>query len=94
VPLTDIYVLVLMGGSAVTGTLFVVVEGWWAKEPIFPLRLLRERDVWTSYVGLGATAGAQMAVCLLPLSLPFVILRSELRKGDGKQGKRGSGKRW
>jgi hypothetical protein len=46
----------------VTLNIFVIVEGFWAKEPIFPLRLLLNRDVITSYVNLGFQTGAQGAV--------------------------------
>jgi len=46
----------------VTGSLFMIVEAFWAKEPIFPLRLLLNWDVVTSYINLGFQSGAQMAV--------------------------------
>lgn len=56
-------VLSLLGGSLVTGTLFLLTEAFWAKEPIFPLRLLLNRSVVTSFINLGFQTGAQMAVC-------------------------------
>lgn len=58
-------VLTLLGASLVTGHLFLIVEGFWAKEPIFPLQLLASWDVVTSYVGLGFQTAAQMAVSTL-----------------------------
>ena len=45
-------VLTMLASSLVSGNLFLLVEGFWAKEPIFPLRLLLNRDVFTSYVNL------------------------------------------
>jgi len=42
--------------------LFLLVEAFWAKEPIFPLRLLLNRDVITTYINLGFQTGAQGAV--------------------------------
>ncbi|RDW91785.1 MFS general substrate transporter-53 [Coleophoma crateriformis] len=55
----------LLGASLAAGNLFIVVEGFWAKEPIFPLRLLLNRDVVTSYINLGFQTGAQMAMMML-----------------------------
>ncbi|KAG4035758.1 hypothetical protein MFRU_001g05260 [Monilinia fructicola] len=64
-PGADLKVLLLLGVSVATGSLFILVEGFWAKEPIFPLRLLRNRDVLTSYINLGFQSGAQMAMMML-----------------------------
>ncbi|THV48021.1 hypothetical protein BGAL_0273g00160 [Botrytis galanthina] len=64
-PWTDLKLLSLLGISVAAGILFVLVEGFWAKEPIFPLRLLRNRDVLTSYINLGFQSGAQMAMMML-----------------------------
>ena len=60
--MTDPLFVVLLGTALVTGQLFFLVEGFWAKELIFPLRLLLNRDVVTSYINVGFQAGAQMAV--------------------------------
>jgi hypothetical protein len=59
---TDLTILLLLGASLVSGHLFLLVEAFWAKEPIIPLRLLRNRDVITSYINLGFQSGAQIAV--------------------------------
>jgi hypothetical protein len=64
---TDPKFLTIFGASLVTGNLFLVVEGFWAKEPLFPLRLLLNRDVIVSYVNLAFQSGAQTAVSLLHL---------------------------
>lgn len=61
---TSTKVLTLFAVSVVSGTLFLVIEGFWAKEPIFPLRLLLNRDVVTSYINLAFQTGAQGAVCI------------------------------
>jgi hypothetical protein len=55
-------ILPLLGSSLIAGNLFILVEGFWAKEPIFPLRLLLNRDVVTSYINLAFQTGAQGAV--------------------------------
>ena len=62
IPWSDPIILALLGASVVTGNMFLLVEGCWAKEPIFPLRLITNWDVVTSYVNLGFQTGAQMAV--------------------------------
>ncbi|KAK3900943.1 putative multidrug resistance protein fnx1 [Staphylotrichum tortipilum] len=43
-------------------TLFFFVEGFWAREPIFPLRLLAKRNVVSSYAIQFLQTGAQMAL--------------------------------
>ncbi|EPE32005.1 MFS general substrate transporter [Glarea lozoyensis ATCC 20868] len=58
-------ILSLLGSSLIAGNLFILVEGFWAKEPIFPLRLLLNRDVVTSYINLAFQTGAQGAMMLL-----------------------------
>ncbi|KAE9364881.1 major facilitator superfamily transporter [Stipitochalara longipes BDJ] len=65
IPWTDPKILLLLGASVMTLNIFVLVEAAWAKEPIFPLRLLLNRDVITSYVNLGFQTGAQGAMMLL-----------------------------
>ena len=55
---TDPTVLSLFSASLVVGNLFLVVEGFLAKESIFPLRLMLNRDVVTSYINLGFQTGA------------------------------------
>jgi hypothetical protein len=61
-------ILWLLGASLVSGHLFLLVEAFWAKEPIIPLRLLRNRDVITSYINLGFQSGAQIAVSAILLA--------------------------
>jgi hypothetical protein len=58
-------VLSLVATSIVLGIGFVLVEAYWAREPVFPLRLLRNRHVVSSYVNLGAQTAAQIAVSFL-----------------------------
>jgi hypothetical protein len=70
-PWTEPLLLILLGIAVAAGVCFILVEAYWAKEPVFPLRLLRNRDVLTSYVGLGCQSGAQMAVCI-PLVFPGI----------------------
>ena len=65
IPFTSSKTLVLFGTSLVAGTLFLLAEGFWVKEPIFPLRLLLNRDVVTSYINLAFQTGAQGAVRII-----------------------------
>jgi hypothetical protein len=69
-------ILTLLGASLVSGYCFLMVEAFWAKEPIFPLRLLRSRDVVTSYINLGFQSGAQIAVSRLQNSLELRLTGS------------------
>ncbi|KAG9237112.1 major facilitator superfamily domain-containing protein [Amylocarpus encephaloides] len=49
-------------------TLFVLAESFWAKEPIFPLILLRGRDSVTCYATLAPISGAQLTLMsMIPL---------------------------
>lgn len=48
--------------SPLLGVLFLLVEAYWAKEPIFPLRLLISRDAFTAYFIAGAQMAAQVGV--------------------------------
>lgn len=41
---------------------FVLVEGYWAKEPVFPLRLALDRDVATAYTGAALQLAAEFGV--------------------------------
>jgi hypothetical protein len=53
---------VLFGLSGVLAIFFVITEAWWAKEPIFPLQLLRQRDAVASYLIMGFQVAAQLGV--------------------------------
>lgn len=49
-------------GSLVFSGLFIRVEGWWAKEPIFPLELLRIPNVVLGYIVTGSQVAAQLGL--------------------------------
>jgi MFS family permease len=55
-------VLGLVAASVAFGGLFVVTEEYWAYEPVFPLHLLRQRDVVCAYLVLGLQIAAQLGV--------------------------------
>jgi hypothetical protein len=61
-PWNSALVLVLASLSLVLGLSFLLVEGYWAKEPVFPLRLLIHRDVLTAYLIAGIQTAAQLGV--------------------------------
>lgn len=52
----------ILAASVILGLLFLFNEGYIAKEPIFPLRLLVHRDVVTSYLVLAFQSAAQYGV--------------------------------
>jgi hypothetical protein len=65
IPWSDVRILAMFSASLVTGICFLLVEAFWATEPVFPLRLLLNRDVVTSYINLCFQSAAQMAVRIL-----------------------------
>lgn len=52
----------LFGASVVCAALFAVTEARWAKEPVFPLALLRDRDTVTSFAVMALQVAAQLGV--------------------------------
>lgn len=69
VPWTSPVVPSLFATGAALLALFIVTETSWAKEPIFPLRLLRNRDVVFSYLIMACQTAAQVGVCSLNLDI-------------------------
>ncbi|KAI1384976.1 MFS general substrate transporter [Hypoxylon trugodes] len=64
VPWTSPIVPSLFGLGAVLLALFAVTEARWAKEPIFPLRLLRNRGMVLGYVIMVCQTAAQVGMML------------------------------
>ncbi|KAI1105473.1 MFS general substrate transporter [Jackrogersella minutella] len=62
VPWTDPVVPSLFASGAVLLALFVVTEMRWAKEPILPLRLLKNRDVVLGYIIMLCQTAAQVGM--------------------------------
>ena len=62
IPWSHPIIFALFAAGIVLAVAFVLVESRWAKEPIFPLRLLRNAQVTKSYLMVAAQAGAQLAV--------------------------------
>ncbi|KAI8715014.1 MFS domain-containing protein [Fusarium sp. LHS14.1] len=62
IPWNHPIIFALFAASIVLAVAFVLVESRWAKEPIFPLRLLRNAQVTKSYLMVAAQAGAQLAM--------------------------------
>jgi len=60
---TSPLVISLIAASFVLGITFFIFEARYAREPIFPPRLLMQRDVATSYSILSLQIAAQLAVC-------------------------------
>ncbi|KZL78981.1 major facilitator superfamily transporter [Colletotrichum incanum] len=62
IPWTHPLIFVLFGAAAVLGGLFAATEEWWAKEPIFPLELLKHRDIVLTFIISGAQIAAQLGL--------------------------------
>lgn len=55
-------VWILLSSSAGFGIIFLMVEAYFAQEPIFPLRLMVHRDVVVGNLVTGLQSGAQLGV--------------------------------
>ncbi|KFA71254.1 hypothetical protein S40288_07798 [Stachybotrys chartarum IBT 40288] len=55
-------VFILLGAAIGLGGLFAATEEWWAKEPIFPLDLLRHRDIVLGYLISMTQSAAQISL--------------------------------
>ncbi|TDZ24827.1 Vacuolar membrane amino acid uptake transporter fnx2 [Colletotrichum orbiculare MAFF 240422] len=62
IPWTHPLIFVLFGASVVLFGLFALTEEWYAKEPIFPLELLKQRDIVLTYVITGGQVAAQLGL--------------------------------
>ncbi|OLN87344.1 Vacuolar membrane amino acid uptake transporter fnx2-like protein 2 [Colletotrichum chlorophyti] len=62
IPWTHPLIFILLGAAAVLGGLFAAVEERWAKDPIFPLELLKHRDIVLTYVITGGQVAAQLGL--------------------------------
>lgn len=58
----DARMLLLLAAAVCCGVIFSLIEQSWAKEPIFPLKLLGSYVVATSYLMLLIQTGIQVAV--------------------------------
>jgi hypothetical protein len=64
---------VLGGTSIALCASFALVERFWASEPVFPLHLLANRDVVTSYLVAALQIAAQLGVSALHVLLLFCL---------------------
>ena len=62
VPWTHPLVWILFGAASVFSIIFVLVEAYVAREPIFPLRLIVHRDVLSAYLVTALLGAAQFGV--------------------------------
>lgn len=65
VPWVSSVIAILAGATLISGSLFYVTEKYWAKEPIFPLRLLSHKDVVLDYTLWLVQIASQSAVSIL-----------------------------
>ncbi|PKS08550.1 hypothetical protein jhhlp_004936 [Lomentospora prolificans] len=75
-------IILLFATSVLAGALFILVESRWAPEPVFPLELLRKRNIVNSYIILGAMSAAQLG---LMFSVPIYFQVSQ-RVSNAKAG--------
>lgn len=59
-------VFVLFGAGALLFLLFLANEIWWAKNPAFPVRMLKNRELMACYAVIGLLSAAQTAVSGTP----------------------------
>lgn len=62
IPWTHPLIFIFAGAAVVFGGLFLATEAWWARDPVFPLVLLRHRDVVASYFVMGCQIAAQLGL--------------------------------
>ncbi|PSN72115.1 MFS general substrate transporter [Corynespora cassiicola Philippines] len=72
IPWNHPVIYAMIGGSVVSGFLFLSTEAWYAKEPIMPLSLFRSRDVVASCVVMLAQSAAQIGL-MFAIPLYFQI---------------------
>ncbi|KAK8041478.1 Vacuolar membrane amino acid uptake transporter fnx2 [Apiospora phragmitis] len=61
-PWTNPLIFALAAATLVLGGLFLATEAWWAADPIFPVALLKHRDVLLVYFVTAAQGGAQLGL--------------------------------
>lgn len=59
---TNPLIWIILAVAAICGIIFIFNEAYIAREPIFPLRLLVQRDVMAPYLIQALQSGAQFAV--------------------------------
>lgn len=62
IPWNHPIIFILFGLGVLFLSLFILVEDRYAKEPIFPLKLLRNRDVVAAYIVTFGQTAAQVSV--------------------------------
>ncbi|KAK8066874.1 Vacuolar membrane amino acid uptake transporter fnx2 [Apiospora hydei] len=62
IPWTHPLILLLVLATLAFGALFLATEACWAAEPIFPVELLKHRDVLLTYFVTAAQGGAQLGL--------------------------------
>ncbi|KAI0123937.1 major facilitator superfamily transporter [Xylariales sp. AK1849] len=59
---THPFIFMLFGVGAILLLLFVATEAWWATNPVFPIRLLKNREILACYFVIGTISAAQTAL--------------------------------
>jgi MFS family permease len=65
IPWTSPIIVILAIITVIGGLLFYSIEKYWAKEPVFPLRLLSHKDVVLDYFLLAVQIASQLPVGFL-----------------------------
>jgi hypothetical protein len=55
-------IFALFGIGAILLLLFLATEAWWASHPVFPIRILKNREILAAYFTIGCIAAAQTSV--------------------------------
>lgn len=69
VPWTDALIPTLFGAGVLCLILFVVVEKWWAINPLLPLNLFCSRHTVVSFLVLALQCAAQLGVSCMMLKV-------------------------
>lgn len=62
IPWTDARIPILFGAGVVCLILFIIVERWWATNPLLPLNLFCSRHTVVSFLVLALQCAAQLGV--------------------------------
>lgn len=55
-------IFVLLGLGLLLLIIFLANETWWASSPVFPIRMLKNREIMACYLAIGLLAAAQTSV--------------------------------
>lgn len=73
IPWNDILIPILFGAGVLCLILFVIVEKWWATNPLLPLNLFCNRHTVVSFLVLALQCAAQLGVSRIILKIALLL---------------------